>query len=93
MKKVFLNDKFEGDALSIQKSEKELIFTFAGDFPGMAKRKPPAMAVFSVMQLYFPIQLLIFLHHFQTVYMLFRIVAVSCSFLCLCNPFYFLLLA
>lgn len=38
MRKVFLNDKFEGDALSIQKSEKKLIFTFAGDFPGMAKR-------------------------------------------------------
>lgn len=38
MKKVFLNDKFEGDALDIQKSEKELIFVFAGDFPGMAER-------------------------------------------------------
>lgn len=38
MKKVFLNEKFEGDALDIQKSEKELIFTFAGDFPGMSKR-------------------------------------------------------
>ena len=38
MKKVFINDKFEGDALDIQKSEKELIFTFAGDFPGMAEK-------------------------------------------------------
>lgn len=38
MKKVFLNEKFEGDALRIQKSEKELIFTFAGDFPGMAEK-------------------------------------------------------
>ena len=38
MKKVFVNDNFEGDALDIQKSEKELIFTFAGDFPGMAEK-------------------------------------------------------
>ena len=38
MRKVFINDNFEGDALRIQKSEKELIFTFAGDFPGMEKR-------------------------------------------------------
>lgn len=38
MKKVFINDKFKGDALNIQKSEKELIFTFAGDFPGMAEK-------------------------------------------------------
>ena len=38
MKKVFINNKFAGDALNIQKSEKELIFTFSGDFQGMAER-------------------------------------------------------
>lgn len=38
MKKIFINDKYEGEALEIQKKEDRLIFTFAGDFPGMAKQ-------------------------------------------------------
>ena len=46
-----------------------------------------------VKQLYSPIRILAFQRHFQTVCKLFRIIAVSCSFLCLYNPFYFLLLA
>lgn len=38
MKKIFINDKFEGNAIKIRRTEKEIIFTFAGDFPGMAER-------------------------------------------------------
>ena len=46
-----------------------------------------------VKQLYFPIRILAFQRHFQTVCKLFRIIAVSCSFLGLYSPFYFLPLA
>ena len=38
MKKIFINDKFYGNAIKICRTEKEIIFTFVGDFPGMAER-------------------------------------------------------
>lgn len=38
MKKIFINNKFQGNATNISRSEKEIIFTFAGDFQGMAER-------------------------------------------------------
>ena len=38
MKEIFCGDKFLGNALNVKKSDKEIIFTFEGDFPGMKEK-------------------------------------------------------
>ena len=38
MKEIFIGEKFLGNALNVKKSDKEIIFTFEGDFPGMAEK-------------------------------------------------------
>ena len=38
MKSIFLDEKFLGNAKDVKKSDKEIIFTFEGDFPGMKEK-------------------------------------------------------
>ena len=35
---IFIGEKFLGNAIDAKKSDKEIIFTFEGDFPGMAEK-------------------------------------------------------
>ena len=38
MKEIFCGEKFLGNAKDVKKSDKEIIFTFEGDFPGMKEK-------------------------------------------------------
>ena len=38
MKEIFIGEKFLGNAKDVKESDKEIIFTFEGDFPGMAEK-------------------------------------------------------
>ena len=38
MKEIFCGEKFLGNAIDAKKSDKEIIFTFEGDFPGMKEK-------------------------------------------------------
>ena len=38
MKEIFIGEKFLGNAKDVKESDKEIIFTFEGDFPGMKEK-------------------------------------------------------
>ena len=38
MKEIFIGEKFVGNAKDVKESDKEIIFTFEGDFPRMAEK-------------------------------------------------------
>ena len=38
MKEIFIGEKFLGNAKDVKKTDKEIIFTFEGDFAGMKEK-------------------------------------------------------